>query len=188
MAVVPSEDAIEPTDAELFQRSVDGDGNAWDMLYRRHTPRLWAIARAQELDATSAADVVQTTWLNLVSGMASIRKPESVGAWLSTTTRHEAIRVAKFRRLRGPGATPDELHTDPRPEPAEVVAAASEKSWLFSALDRLDDECQMLLSLLFMSEEPPAYQVVSDMIGWPIGSIGPRRQRCLEKLRRIIER
>ena len=36
-----------------------------------------------------------------------------------------------------------------------------------------------------MATEPPAYAEVSEALGMPIGSIGPTRMRCLNRLRQI---
>jgi hypothetical protein len=35
-----------------------------------------------------------------------------------------------------------------------------------------------------MTDPPPSYQVVSEELAMPVGSIGPTRIRCLEKLRK----
>ena len=42
----------------------------------------------------------------------------------------------------------------------------------------------VVLSLV-MADPPTPYAVISDELGLPIGSIGPTRARCLDKLRRI---
>jgi hypothetical protein len=43
--------------------------------------------------------------------------------------------------------------------------------------------CHQLLSML-ISDEPPAYAQISEKLGIRVGSIGPTRSRCLDKLRR----
>jgi DNA-directed RNA polymerase specialized sigma24 family protein len=43
--------------------------------------------------------------------------------------------------------------------------------------------CQGLIALL--TEDPPlSYAEISARLGIPVGSIGPTRRRCLDKLRR----
>jgi DNA-directed RNA polymerase specialized sigma24 family protein len=39
-----------------------------------------------------------------------------------------------------------------------------------------------------MADEPPAYEEVGAALDMPVGSIGPTRARCLERLRRLVAR
>ena len=57
------------------------------------------------------------------------------------------------------------------------------------AMDRLDDRCRTLLTLLFSDEdERPGYEKVAQQMGMPEGSVSPTRSRCLDKLRRLYLR
>ena len=53
------------------------------------------------------------------------------------------------------------------------------------ALEALDAPCRRLLLVLFGSESP-GYAEASNLLDMPVGSIGPTRARCLEKLRRAL--
>jgi DNA-directed RNA polymerase specialized sigma24 family protein len=54
---------------------------------------------------------------------------------------------------------------------------------LHEAFTRLPPSCQRLIAMLI--EDPPVpYAQISAQLGIPVGSIGPSRGRCLEKLRR----
>ena len=56
------------------------------------------------------------------------------------------------------------------------------------ALQRLDERCRQLLSLLFADEdERLPYDQVAQQLGIPQGSIGPTRARCLGKLRELLQ-
>jgi DNA-directed RNA polymerase specialized sigma24 family protein len=65
----------------------------------------------------------------------------------------------------------------------QELLVAERNAELREALTRLPPCCQRLLALLI--EDPPApYAQISAKPGIPFGSIGPRRGRCLDKLRR----
>ena len=51
------------------------------------------------------------------------------------------------------------------------------------ALDEIDAPCRELLRLL-VSDPPLSYETIAELLGRPIGSIGPTHARCLEKLGR----
>jgi DNA-directed RNA polymerase specialized sigma24 family protein len=54
---------------------------------------------------------------------------------------------------------------------------------LHEAFTRLPPCCQQLIAVLI--EDPPVpYAQISARLGIPVGSIGPTRSRCLDKLRR----
>ncbi len=44
--------------------------------------------------------------------------------------------------------------------------------------------CDQRLILLLIEDPPAPYAEISDRLGIPVGSIGPTRRRCLDKLRR----
>ena len=51
------------------------------------------------------------------------------------------------------------------------------------AFTRLPSGCQQLLALL-IADPPVPYAEVGDRLGISVGSIGPNRGRCLDRLRR----
>ena len=57
---------------------------------------------------------------------------------------------------------------------------------LWRALDQMPERCRALIRVL-MASPPPSYAEVAAALDMPIGSIGPTRQRCLDRLRRIAE-
>jgi DNA-directed RNA polymerase specialized sigma24 family protein len=78
---------------------------------------------------------------------------------------------------------------DVRPAGLEESPAADmqvlgqvELAAVWQAFRRLPVKCRVLLRVL-LSDPPPSYAEVSEALDIPIGSIGPSRSRCLERLR-----
>jgi RNA polymerase sigma factor (sigma-70 family) len=174
----------EVGDAELVKRSRAGERDAWTALTRRHSNRLWSVARALRLSDTDAADAVQTTWLRLVEHLDDLREPEYVGTWLATTIRRECLDALKRRtRLVLTDRWDDVVD---REEPLDSHLLRDERDGaLWRAFRALDERCRTLLRVL-MADPPPPYAEVSAALDIPVGSIGPTRQRCLAKLRTIM--
>jgi len=173
--------------ASAFERWSAGDAVALDELVRVMTPVLWHVVRAYRLAPEVAEDVVQTTWLSLVKARASIHEPAAVGGWLTTTARREAWKVAKATG-RGIPVEDDELARrlpDEGSAEEEVVRRDGE-SHLWDAVDQLSDRCRALLRIVAFEHRPDYTKIAADL-GMPVGSIGPTRGRCLQKLRALIE-
>jgi len=171
---------------DLVTRARNGDQRAWDGLVERYAPLVWSICHRYELSRADADDVHQTVWLQLVSQLGKIRDPAAVPGWLATTTRRECVRLR--RAAWGPHAAeyvPDaEAIPDQQADVAEQELLVAERhAALREALARLPPGCQRLIGKLI--EDPPlTYAQIAASLGVPIGSIGPLRGRCLDRLRR----
>jgi RNA polymerase sigma factor (sigma-70 family) len=169
----------------LVRSAGEGDERAWEAIVERFSDVVWSVARGHGLSPADAADVSQTTWLRLAEHLDNLREPERIGAWLVTTARREAIRVSKQQRRLVP-VVPMESLVEDRARPAadfDFEDLASERGVaLWQAWDKLSGPCKALLRAL-MADPAPSYEDVSRAFDMPIGSIGPTRARCLERLR-----
>jgi RNA polymerase sigma factor (sigma-70 family) len=157
---------------------------AWSELVRRHSPRLYAVARSFGLDPVTAEDLVQIAWLRLIERSAQLRSPEALGAWLCTIVRNEARRLV-VRRREIPAAIPVEGVGDVEP-PADTRLIRDERAHaLRLAFAHLGVECQQLLRLLLV-EPPLSYDEIAAAVDRPRGSLGPTRRRCLDRLRELL--
>jgi DNA-directed RNA polymerase specialized sigma24 family protein len=86
--------------------------------------------------------------------------------------------MSRFERV-SPGDNPPEeavLRAEQEQQDAQRAAA------VWRAFGRLPDRCRELLRVL-MASPPPSYAEVAAALGLPVGSIGPTRARCLQRLR-----
>jgi RNA polymerase sigma factor (sigma-70 family) len=173
--------------AACLERARAGDRAALDEVVRELNPLLWHVARAQGLGTEEAADVVQTSWLELLRRLDGIRSPQALTAWLVTTTRREAWRVRERSRRQAPaGAATLDATADPDPEPPERLLAGERDRALWRHFRRLSPRCRELLRIVAQVDRPD-YTRVAEALGMPRGSIGPTRGRCLAKLRAMLE-
>jgi RNA polymerase sigma factor (sigma-70 family) len=176
-------DSVWETSAQHFQRWRDGDQGGMDDLVLLLSPVLWQVVRACGLDRETAEDVVQTTWLALVRSADGIAEARAVSGWLCTTARREAWRVAKQGTRQTPEA--DDIldrHLPDEPAPEQQVVLDDENARLWDCLKQLPERCQRLLRIVATTPRPD-YTVLANDLDMPVGSIGPTRGRCLEKLR-----
>jgi DNA-directed RNA polymerase specialized sigma24 family protein len=72
------------------------------------------------------------------------------------------------------------------PEPHAELLRAERDAILWGAVGRLHPRDQALLRML-VADPAPSYREISSVLEMPIGSIGPTRGRCLERLQRERE-
>jgi RNA polymerase sigma factor (sigma-70 family) len=172
---------------QLVRSAAEGDRWAWERLHDRYSRIIWAITRQFKLGDSDAADVFQVTWLRLLEHIDRLIFPERVGSWLATTARHECLRTVEARQrvvlVHDDGEFGEAAH---QPESDERLLAAERADAVREALARLPGRHQRLLNLL-MADPPASYAEISDQLGLPVGSIGPTRGRCLERLRVLLE-
>ena len=190
-SVAASSGAASSVDAdgylgELLERARGGDRESLRELVRALDPVLWRVARGQGLAAEDAADVVQTSWLELLRRLDEIRTPRAVTAWLITTTRREAWRRRQRSRRDVPdGGAATETAVDPAPAPGDRLIADERDRVLWTHFERLSERCRDLLRIVAQVDRPD-YTVIASAFGMPHGSIGPTRSRCLAKLREML--
>ena len=175
----------DPSISRLVTRAAAGDQQTWNALVERYAPLVWAICRRHQLSRADAEDVSQTAWLRLATDLASLRDPAALPGWLATTTQRECIRILRAPQRPAAAQLVDYQNViDGQTSTAEEqLLAAERRAALRAAFSQLPPRCQQLLTLL--TEDPPVpYAQISATLGIPVGSIGPLRSRCLDRLRR----
>jgi RNA polymerase sigma factor (sigma-70 family) len=172
--------------APLVDRAAVGDADAWDELVDRFAGLVWSIARGYGLGPADAADVSQTCWLRLAENVERLHDRARVGSWLATTARRESLAVLKRGRRQVPSGMRFEDEVADEPDLDGSLVRKERAAVLFDAFSDLPALCRTLLRVL-LSEPAPSYAEVSEHLDMPVGSIGPRRARCLERLRVTVE-
>lgn len=175
----------DPSVVALVTRAGAGDEGAWNQIIDRYAPLVWSVCARFRLGREDADDVGQSVWLLLVEHIAAIREPAALAGWLATTTHRECLRVLRAASRDRPGLPPEALLA---PDLAaatieEEVIAAELGAALRAAFAELPPGCRELLSML-TSDPPFGYSEISATLGLAVGSIGPIRARCLQRLRR----
>lgn len=173
--------------ADTVRRAAAGDKAAWDAIVESFSGLVWSIATSHRLGQADSAEVVQTTWLRLVENLDRLREPARLGGWLATTAGREALRLL---RLRGREIiTDDEARFDDAPSalpnPEDAALGTERKHQMRRAFAKLPERCRRLLHLVIVVSPP--YTEVAAILEMPIGSIGPTRARCLDRLRKLLD-
>jgi RNA polymerase sigma factor (sigma-70 family) len=176
----------DPQVIDLVTQARNGDRSAWDALVDRYSPLIWSICRRLQLDRADAEDVYQAVWLRLVEQLDNLREPAALPGWLATTTQRECYRVRRARCRLAVGEQGPDVENVPdeqTPKAEDELLRAERYAALREAFLDLSPSYQQLLTLL-VADPPIPYAEISARLGIAVGSIGPFRGRCLERLRR----
>jgi RNA polymerase sigma factor (sigma-70 family) len=170
----------------LVTRARNGDEQAWDDLVERYAPLIWSICRRYRLRRADAEDAGQSIWLRLADHLASLRDPAALPGWIATTTQRECGRVLGAARKQQAPGHPLDAADIPGQETGTAeseLLRAERNAALRDAFRHLPPGSRKLIALL-IQDPPVPYAEISARLGIPVGSIGPSRSRCLDKLRR----
>ena len=169
---------------DLVAAALRGTQAAWQELHRRFSPLVLSVCRRHRLSQADADDVGQIVWLRVVEHLGLVRDPLALPGWIATTARNECLQVIKFRR-RNESADPmvdQRFNRQETAEPLERMHRLELHQALLDGLSQLPAHQRELMMLLIADPELP-YREIAARLDIPIGSIGPTRARCLQKLR-----
>jgi RNA polymerase sigma-70 factor (ECF subfamily) len=185
----------EPTDHELLQAHVDGDPEAFTILFRRHRDRLWAVALRTMGNPEDAADGLQDGMISAYRRAGSFRGDAAVTTWLHRVVVNaclDRIRAAKVRRAE---PLPEDLEeygdrgslvnaTTEAADPADLAVVDERRRLVLAALDRLPADQRAALVLVDMEGYPVAE--VAQMLDCAVGTVKSRCTRGRARLATLL--
>ncbi|MBA3982871.1 MAG: sigma-70 family RNA polymerase sigma factor [Acidimicrobiia bacterium] len=171
-------------DDELLAGCRAGDAAVWEELVRRYERLVRSIPRAYGLGTTDIEEIAQMTFSVLVQSLDRLRPDSRLAPWLSTVARRHTWRLLEARR-REPVMDIDDRVAGSVDNVAVSAGQAADVTWVRDGLRLLPSRCRVLLEALYLAGER-SYADIANDLGIPIGSIGPTRARCLERLRTIL--
>lgn len=170
----------------LVVAALAGDALAWDHLVDRLQRVAWRAIAGFDLSDEDRKDAFAATFFRLYERLHTVREPAKLPGWVATTARNEVLTLLRGRRRAAPTELTDEQLPAVEHEPAAALLQQELHAALHAGLARLSAACQQLLHLL-TADPPLSYAELGELLGLPHGSIGPTRQRCLDRLRATPE-
>jgi len=183
------------SDHELLQAHVDGDPEAFSVLFRRHRDRLWAVALRTMGNPEDAADGLQDGMIAAFRRAGSFRGDAAVTTWLHRVVVNaclDRIRAAKVRRA---DPLPEDLEdygdrgsllmaTGEAADPADLAVADERRRLVLDALDQLPPDQRAALVLVDMEGYPVAE--VAEMLDCAVGTVKSRCSRGRVRLAGLL--
>ena len=177
-----------PSDAALVVAARAGEAWAQEALYRRHAPRLNAVAfrllgRDDEVD-----DVVQDAFVAALGGLARLDEPDAFGAWAVGILARQIFKKIRRRRLlarlglgrarAGEGA----IDVDAIVAPTASPERAAELRAIYGALDAMSADLRV--PLVLHRVEGYGLEEVASLVGVSLATVKRRIVEADALLRR----
>ena len=129
------------TDAELVSRSLDGDVDAFETIYRQHSARIYSLACRMAGSPEDGEDLLQEVFLQAFRKLGTFKGDATVGTWLYRLALNHCLDYVRSRQARMKKLT-DTLDADASFEPSARRTTPIAKLDLDRALERLPDGCR----------------------------------------------
>ncbi len=140
------------------------------------------------LSTEDADDLTQLTFTFLIQSIDSLDDDSRLGPWLATVAHRHTWRVLKRNRREGTGAERDVTeYVTLLGKGDESIERWELLQWLDEGLSLISESCRKLLQALYFDPQQPSYAEVAKRLNMPVGSVGPTRARCLQRLKRALD-
>lgn len=180
---------LRAADDNLLEACRRGDARAWERLLDRYERLVFSIPLNYGLSRHDAADIAQHTFTVLLQSLDDLHDHERLSSWLGTVARRHTWRLLERKRrersLAEDGAVNGRAVVNVA-APPDPIDDWLRLEWLHDGLAALGQTCRELLVAMFFDPAEPSYTDIAERLGRPVGSIGPTRARCLDKLRKAL--
>jgi len=175
-------------DTRLVKECLADNEEAWSLLIDKYKALVYSIPVKYGLPPHEAADVFQSTCMELLTRLSELREPKALPKWLIQVAHHQCYRVKRQQQRLVSRDAESDLQEPETPAIAEnLVQQTEEEQLLREAVGSLTPQCRRLVELLFFETPPRPYAEVAAELGLAVGSIGFTRQKCMERLRRNLD-
>ena len=178
------------TEQHLVQRAQKGDHEAFSALVSEHQRYVYNLALRVLKNEEEALDLAQETFIRAWTALPNFRGQSQFRTWL-----YRIVTNLCYNRLPNLRRALNELGDDMILEipvsdlafdnPAHGHESRELRSFLHQAIDQLDENYRLLISLRYQSEL--SYEEIATTLNLPLGTVKTGLFRAKEQLRRTLE-
>ncbi len=176
---------MDLAERKLIASALDGDEEAFEMVIRTYSRRVYIVAYAILQDPSEAEDIVQDTFLKAHQQSSKFREPEKFPAWLLTVARNGARDRLRRRRPQADEETFRTLVDHQAATPGSALELEEHQACIRRALATLPEEHKTALTLRYL--EGLDYRAIETTMGLSNGALRGILGRALGTLRRMPE-
>jgi RNA polymerase sigma-70 factor (ECF subfamily) len=162
---------VSDSDATLVDRARAGDRSAFDVLLRRHHPRLVSVCARILGNRGDAEDAAQNALISIVRNIATFDGRSSFGTWAHRIAANAALDELR-KRIRRPTPADDGRLEVPGSDATAAVDARLTIAGLLVELPEEFREAVVMRDILDLE-----YDEIASTLGVPVGTVRSRIAR-----------
>lgn len=178
---------MEPTDAELVTRTLNGENTAFEYLVRRYQGAVYGLAYHLLQDFTDAEDLSQEAFFKAYCKLPQLKDRSKFASWLKRVTwnlcQMELRRKGRTEYLDAPG-NEIILQTlvDDSPSPQAHLEHKELQEKVAEALQSLSEKNRLVTVLFYF--DGLSYRQISDFLEIPVTTVESRLHKARKQLKK----
>lgn len=174
-----------PSEAELIQKAISGDSNAFANLYDTYVDEIYRFILHRVGNQQTAEDLTSQVFLKAWDNLGRYKMRGSpFGAWLFKIARNIVIDYYRTQKVTLPLEAEALSKPDPTANVAKEVEQRLQGEWLREILLRLTEDQREVLTLKFVNGLKTAE--VAKVMGKRQGAIRALQMRALQALAELV--
>ncbi|HVE69948.1 MAG TPA: sigma-70 family RNA polymerase sigma factor [Thermoanaerobaculia bacterium] len=180
-----------PTDRELIDQTLAGDGNAFGMIVERFQRKIFRTARAIVRDDAEADNITQDTFVQAYTHLARFEGRAELETWLTRIAINKSRDSLRRRRFVSLFRLNDEGESEPviepvdeRPDPERQMMGSELRNAIVKAERGLSSQQKTIFRLRHY--ENLSLEEIADHLGLRAGTVRAHLFRAIHKIRKEL--
>ncbi len=176
-------------DAELIQRTLAGDNNAFSELVKKYQKQVHALAWRKVGDFHTAEDITQDTFLKAYQRLHTLKEPQRFAGWLYVIATRRCLAWFRKKRLQkqalenvGTPATNKDAYSQHVAEEQAKTVDKELREVVKKLLETLQESDRTIITLHYFSEM--TCEEMSEFLGVSANTIKSRLRRARNRLKK----
>ncbi|HYC88061.1 MAG TPA: sigma-70 family RNA polymerase sigma factor [Thermoanaerobaculia bacterium] len=180
-----------PTDRDLIERTLAGDGHAFGMIVERFQRKIFRTARAIVRDDAEADSITQDTFVQAYTHLASFEGRAELETWLTRIAINKSRDSLRRRRFISLFTLNDAGESEPiiepldeRPDPERQMLGSELRNAIVKAERGLSSQQKTIFRLRHY--ENLSLEEIADHLGLRSGTVRAHLFRAIHKIRKEL--
>jgi RNA polymerase sigma-70 factor (ECF subfamily) len=181
-----------PSDGELIERTLSGDGAAYGTIVERYQRRIFRVAHAIVRDEAEADAVTQDTFVQAYTKLSGFERRAGLETWLTRIAINRSRDLLRRRRFVSLFTTRPEdgeetaviEPVDERPGPERELMSAQLRTAISRAEKTLSSQQKLIFRLRHHEEMP--LEEIAGHLGLRPGTVRAHLFRAIQKIRKEL--
>lgn len=190
-SIIQPPTALQPGDAELVERAVQGDEKAFSTLVNRYLSLVYNYLYRMTQNHEVSEEMAQEAFVKAYRNLKSFDRSRSFKPWILRIASNAAIsqmrkqsRVVSLNAMQEDGAWDESQHQQAEDIVVQLERKLSSEE-VMKALENLDEKYRQAILLRYQQEL--SYEEIAGALGIPLNTVRTWIKRGMDKLRNEVK-